>query len=170
MTCASSGISIRMASTTSLSLHIRLPEIQGRGYIFFGRTKVKWAALATGNDNGNKYVPAASADIIFLGNAAGDRFGYRFGATSLGDIDGDGYDDFALPACKVNKEYIFSGATISATNTTGNPATVDLDPETTACRSKRYRRAIRCRLPAFILAWALMRLEVKISPATVFLI
>ncbi len=105
----------------------RASGFQGKGYIFFGRTKSHWSTLAAGNG----YVQAAQADIIFLGNAANNRFGYRFGATSLGDIDGDGYGDFALPACEINKEYIFSGATISATNTTGNPTTVDLDPETT---------------------------------------
>jgi len=43
-----------------------------------------------------------------------DWFGYRTGNTTLGDVNGDGYDDFALAASTIGKVYIFDGATIVA--------------------------------------------------------
>jgi len=84
----------------------------GRGYIFFGRSRANWQAAATDIDPApldQSYIPLASADLNVLG-----CFSYRHGTTSLGDLDGDGKDDFALIASGVNELYTFDGAAASA--------------------------------------------------------
>jgi hypothetical protein len=84
----------------------------GRGYIFFGRPRAEWTdpSFVNGDDgDGETFVPVANADIAFLGIEVDDDFGYRWGNTSLGDLDGDGYDDFTLAASAVNEVYTFDG-------------------------------------------------------------
>ncbi len=102
-----------------------LMDSNGRGYIFFGRSRADWASVSS----------VADADVGILGVASGDWFGYRHGATTLGDMDGDGHDDFALVASAVNKVYTFDGATISAIS--GR----DVDPATDAIDTISYGAA-----------------------------
>ncbi|RLB53121.1 MAG: hypothetical protein DRI34_13845, partial [Deltaproteobacteria bacterium] len=97
----------------------------GRGYIFFGRSRANWQAAATAIDPSpldQNYIPLASADLNILGCDTDDWFSYRHGTTTLGDLDGDGNDDFALIASGVNEVYTFDGATASAITTR------DIDP------------------------------------------
>jgi len=101
-------------------------DLNGRGYIFYGRPRSAvdpahpdlyyWfdeTNVRTGLESGVRFVPAAEAEIKFLGVDLDDRFGQRFGNTSLGDLDGDGYGDVAISASRVNETYTFDGATIT---------------------------------------------------------
>lgn len=90
-------------------------DVNGRGFIFYGRSTAEWIALANADDgDGFKYAPTAAANKVFLGEAANDWFGYRTGNTTLGDVNGDGYADFAIGASTVNKMYIYDGANIAS--------------------------------------------------------
>jgi hypothetical protein len=104
----------------------------GRGYIFFGQSRNDWIAAATDSDASphppGNYIPAGNADINILGVDVDDWFGYLHGNTTLGDLDGDGYDEFALVASKVNEVYTFNGATVSGITTRDvNPNTDSVD-------------------------------------------
>ncbi len=98
-------------------------DSNGRGYIFYGRSRTDWASVSSATD----------ADVNILGINSGDWFGYRHGATSLGDMDGDGYDDFALVASAVNEVYTFDGQTIK-----GIGSSRDVDPATDAIDTISY--------------------------------
>ncbi len=90
-------------------------DANGRGFIFYGRSTEDWQAASTGNDgDAINYVPTSSANKVFLGENVDDWFGYRTGNTTLGDVNGDGYGDFALAASTIGKVYIFDGASIVA--------------------------------------------------------
>jgi hypothetical protein len=107
-------------------------DANGRGYIFFGRARADWIAAAASADSAphppGSYIPVTSANIDILGVDVDDWFGYRHGATPLGDLDGDGYDEFALVASRVNELYTLDGATISGITTRDvNPATDSVD-------------------------------------------
>jgi len=107
-------------------------DSNGRGYIFFGKSRDEWKAAATASDSAphpaGSYIPLASASITILGVDADDWFSYRHGATTLGDVDGDGHDDFALVASGMNELYTFDGATISLiTGSDVDPATDSVD-------------------------------------------
>ncbi len=107
----------------------------GRGYIFFGRPRTganSWTDTtnyASGDDgDGVSYIPTSRADVNILGVDVDDWFGYRHGATPLGDLDSDGHDDFALVASGVNELYTFDGASVSAiTGRDVDPATDSVD-------------------------------------------
>lgn len=102
-------------------------DVNGRGYIFFGRPRsvinpshpelYPWldnTNYSSGNDgDGINYVPVTRANVRFLGDLANDWFGFRHGNASLGDLDGDGFADFALVASGVNKVFTFSGNLVS---------------------------------------------------------
>jgi hypothetical protein len=114
-------------------------DSSGRGYIFFGRSQADWNAAATGNDgDAIDYVPVASADINILGVDADDWFGYRHGTAALGDLDGDGFDDFLTVASGVSEIYTFDGAAVSAITTRDvDPSSdsVDVISDGTTCTS-----------------------------------
>jgi hypothetical protein len=77
----------------------------GAGYVFFAKSKAAWQALGS---------PAttANADVKITG-AAGDTFGFRWGAVAVGDINSDGKNDCILPATATGTVYGFSGATLA---------------------------------------------------------
>ncbi|AKJ06937.1 RTX toxin [Archangium gephyra] len=103
----------------------------GRVYLFFGRKRAQWDALQLDSTSGAPcsvasercHVPATRADRIFTGESppvstAINTFGRQRGVAWLGDITGDGYGDFALPASRelLNRFYLFSGkAVVDAT-------------------------------------------------------
>ncbi|MBW1811079.1 MAG: FG-GAP repeat protein, partial [Deltaproteobacteria bacterium] len=97
--------------------------VNGQGYIFFGRTQAEWtdSGYADGLDADNiPYIPASKADVIILGEAANDEFGFRHGSTGLGDLDGDGNDEYSIVASKVFKVYNFDGASHATTTSTAD--------------------------------------------------
>ncbi|NIN94813.1 MAG: hypothetical protein GTO49_07500 [Anaerolineae bacterium] len=76
----------------------------GKVYLILGRQAADW---------GTDY-PAAQADASFLGEAEGDRIGRS--ATGVGDVNGDGYDDFLIGSVKsdyggedAGQNYLFLG-------------------------------------------------------------
>ncbi|OJT16921.1 hypothetical protein BO221_48415 [Archangium sp. Cb G35] len=103
----------------------------GRVYLFFGRSRAQWDALRIDSSSGSPcsvgsvscHVPATRADRIFTGESppvsgAINSFGRQRGIVGLGDITGDGYGDFAIPASRelLNRFYLFSGkAVVDAT-------------------------------------------------------
>jgi hypothetical protein len=103
----------------------------GRVYLFFGRSRTQWDALRVDSSSGASctvasascHIPATRADRIFTGESppvsgAINSFGRQRGVAWLGDITGDGYGDFALPASRelLNRFYLFSGkAVVDAT-------------------------------------------------------
>ena len=100
-----------------LDLFVGAPvyDANGKGLIFYGKNNADWTSAATGDDgDGQKFVPTSAANKVFLGEAANDWFGYRTGTTTLGDVNGDGFDDFTIASSTIGKVYVFDGATISA--------------------------------------------------------
>ncbi|WP_375767538.1 FG-GAP-like repeat-containing protein [Archangium gephyra] len=103
----------------------------GRVYLFYGRSRAQWDALRVDTSSGavctvastSCHIPATKADRIFTGetppvSTAINSFGRQRGVVALGDITGDGYGDFALPASRelLNRFYLFSGkAVVDAT-------------------------------------------------------
>ncbi|KFA93360.1 hypothetical protein Q664_09890 [Archangium violaceum Cb vi76] len=99
----------------------------GRVYLFYGRTRAQWEALRVDATSGGActvsstgcYIPAASADRIFMGETPvpsnqSATFGRARALLSLGDITGDGYGEFLLPASRdtLNKAYVHSGKVV----------------------------------------------------------
>ncbi len=75
----------------------------GAGYIYYGR-----------NPQSGTYLPSSGApDVTITGDAAGDSFCHT--AVSMGDLNGDGYADFAVSSTKADsgkgKVYIIFGGT-----------------------------------------------------------
>ncbi len=108
---------------------------RGRLYIFKGRSAdpafnsgtpgANWFNSRTGNDNGRLYVPHTAATWVLLGPAPVDSGGNQFarlrwGLVSLGDITGDGRNDFVVPQSKDsangNRVFLYSGATVAASS------------------------------------------------------
>lgn len=94
---------------------------QGRVYLFRGRTRTDWLALRQ-SDAGPPAVNAilvASADKVFLGNAAGNLFGARFG--QIGAAPGE----FFVCASNevVRTAYFFRWAALGASPVGANSAT-----------------------------------------------
>lgn len=101
---------------------------QGMLYLFFGRSRAAWSALATATDpvTGRAYVPvtAASASRVLEGPTPVDTVGSvsnLFAATrgvvsTLSDLTGDGVPDFVIAANKnsINVAYLYSGAQVLA--------------------------------------------------------
>jgi hypothetical protein len=88
----------------------------GRAYLFYGRSDSDWTNLTV-----------ADADASFIGETTGDWFG-RWTA-ELGDVNGDGYADFAVSSMmngeaglRAGKAYLFFGSSSPAW-TTNTPAT-----------------------------------------------
>jgi hypothetical protein len=77
----------------------------GTGYVFFAKSKASWGSPTT----------SASADVTITG-AAGDSFGFRWGAVGIGDVNGDGKTDCVLPATATGTVYGFSGATLAGSS------------------------------------------------------
>ncbi|MBN1667388.1 MAG: FG-GAP repeat protein [Anaerolineales bacterium] len=65
-------------------------EDRGKIYLFLGRAQADW-----GTD-----FPLSQADASFIGEYPGDRAGRS--ATGVGDVNGDGYDDFIIGAMSSN--------------------------------------------------------------------
>ncbi|MDP1922036.1 MAG: Ig-like domain repeat protein [Myxococcales bacterium] len=112
---------------------------QGRVYIFRGRAANPAGMPANGNDNwyttrSSGFVSSGAATWILAGPTpvapGGNEFGrLRWGVAQLGDVDGDGRQDFAIPMSKlaVNRLVAFSGARVAATNAAlPNPASSSL--------------------------------------------
>lgn len=102
----------------------------GRVYLFFGRTRAQWEALRVDSSSGlgctvgstSCHIPATRADRIFEADAAlpgTTTFGRQHGLVGLGDITGDGYGEFSIPASRntVNRFYLYSGMTVVDTPT-----------------------------------------------------
>ncbi len=86
-------------------------------YIFYGRSPDAWRALGSGcTATAPCVVPASSADKIISapGLTLSQFFGRNRGYVRLGDITGDGVQDFTIPSSheSQNKVYVFSGATV----------------------------------------------------------
>jgi uncharacterized repeat protein (TIGR01451 family) len=88
----------------------------GKTYLFLGRAAADW---------GSDY-PAAAADATFLGEATGDRLGRS--TAGLGDVNGDGYDDFIIGSISsdytaedAGQNYLFLGRAA--------PGDPDYDPQ-----------------------------------------
>jgi hypothetical protein len=75
----------------------------GEAYVLMGRARTSW----------NTATLTDSSAVKIAGENNGDQFGYRWGATNVGDIDGDDTPDVMIPASSVNKVYVFSGADIT---------------------------------------------------------
>lgn len=101
---------------------------QGIAYLFLGRTRVEWLALASSTDpvTGRPYVAvsAATASRVLEGPTPVDNSGSPtnlFGSTrgvfsALGDLNADGRQDFVISANKnnLNRAYLYSGAAVAA--------------------------------------------------------
>ncbi|MBU8896139.1 FG-GAP repeat protein [Corallococcus sp. M34] len=92
---------------------------RGRMFLFFGRSRADWLAVATGHEADNvPFIPMDSADRIIEGTeapitpATSTLFGRRRGQASVGDLDGDGHPELSLsvPNDKFNLVYIFRGS------------------------------------------------------------
>lgn len=98
---------------------------QGRLFIYKGRTQAQWAAARTATDMATMvpYIPVgtATANYVVDGPATllaptGNAFGLnRHGLVSLGDINGDMRNDFAIPTSRpnINKYRVFSGSAVA---------------------------------------------------------
>lgn len=98
---------------------------QGRVFIYKGRTQAQWATARTSTDPVSMvpYIPVGTttANYVVDGPASllaptGNAFGLnRHGFVSLGDIDGDTRNDFAIPTSRpnINKYRVFSGAAVA---------------------------------------------------------
>jgi hypothetical protein len=95
----------------------------GYSFLFLGRSQSQWRADRTSIDlvmsPVTPFLSAANASRVFVG-VSGDDFGNREGFTSLGDLDGDGRAELAIPASKdtVNKVYLYNAATVMAASQT----------------------------------------------------
>jgi hypothetical protein len=91
----------------------------GKVYLFLGRQAADW---------GTDY-PLADADASFLGEAEGDRIGRA--ATGVGDVNGDGYDDFLIGSIEsdyaapdAGQNYLFLGRAREADDWWGTDCSV----------------------------------------------
>ena len=84
-------------------------------YIFYGRSPDAWRALGTGcTASAPCVVPSSRADKIISAPAGTMFFGRNRGYVPLGDITGDGVQDFTIPSSHEtqNRVYVFSGAAV----------------------------------------------------------
>ncbi|MDF1564273.1 MAG: FG-GAP-like repeat-containing protein [Deltaproteobacteria bacterium] len=98
---------------------------RGRAYVFAGRTKAAWQVAQTATDDGGVtfYVPVTLAELTLEGGAVDDIFGYRWGVTGLGDLDGDGAEELTLPASTIATTYVYDGASLGAASGTVSATT-----------------------------------------------
>lgn len=103
---------------------------QGQLYLYFGRTRAQWLALMASTDavTGRPFVTAnaTTASRVIGGplpvdnnGSASNLWGSTRGIfTPLGDLTGDGVQDFAISANKnnLNRTYLYSGATVNSTS------------------------------------------------------
>jgi len=90
----------------------------GAAYVFFGSSTLSGTKSLGGGQ---------SADVTFLGKAAGDFLGYK--VASAGDVNGDGLDDIIMGAHPNNNgaAYVFFGSTtLSGTLELGGGQSADL--------------------------------------------
>ncbi|MDY7231933.1 FG-GAP repeat domain-containing protein [Hyalangium rubrum] len=103
----------------ALSAHTENPP---KVYIFYGRSPSAWRALGTGcSATAPCVVTTSSADKVITGPAntpVVNFFGRNRGYTRLGDITGDGVEDFTLPHSfeRINNLYVYSGSTVRSAN------------------------------------------------------
>ncbi len=84
-------------------------------YLFYGRSPDAWRALGSGcTASAPCVVPASSADKIISAPAGTAFFGRNRGYVRLGDITGDGVQDFTIPSSHEtqNRVYVFSGGAV----------------------------------------------------------
>jgi large repetitive protein len=94
----------------------------GKVYLYFGRTRAAWEALRVDESTGAActaattacIIPTSKADRVIDGEDATSSFGRWRGMVGLGDINGDGVNDFGIPASRetVNRYYLFSGEAV----------------------------------------------------------
>ncbi|MBW2704444.1 MAG: FG-GAP repeat protein, partial [Deltaproteobacteria bacterium] len=82
----------------------------GSAYLFFGRSRADWETLAGVDD----IIDAADADLVILGRSGEDWYGYQHGIATLGDVDGDGFDEFVTSASSVNDAFVYDGAEMTS--------------------------------------------------------
>ncbi|MBI3180578.1 MAG: VCBS repeat-containing protein [Myxococcales bacterium] len=106
---------------------------QGRIYMFYGRTKAAWLALASSGyvDVSPTTCTTANQCRILDGPLpvdtaapSGNQYGRLRGYSYLGDLDGDAHGDFTTATSKevLNKVFLFSGQTVK-NKATSVPAT-----------------------------------------------
>lgn len=92
----------------------------GRVYLFFGRTRAAWAALAENLEGDGNFIPFDRADAVIQGPALVNNqvvlFGRDAGAIAVGDLNGDGVTELAVAASRssVGTVFIFSGAFVGS--------------------------------------------------------
>ncbi len=97
---------------------------RGRVFVFRGRSRAAWITASTGVEvgTGAAFVPTSAADWVFEGPAdiplpsSGVAFGLeRFGMGDVGDFNGDGRNDFVIPAGldSIGRVQLYSGAQVS---------------------------------------------------------
>jgi hypothetical protein len=102
---------------------------EDRAYLFYGRSEVEWQRIRVQDPNppNNFYVPASSADRIFLGDSNSTPtpplfFGRLNGYANLGDISGDGGISFTVPASLDNADaglYLYTGPVVQSVGSGG---------------------------------------------------
>lgn len=107
------------------------PTWKGRVYLFFGRSRAAWQALATGLEADNvPFIPVDSADLVFEGpltpspSDPSNFFGRRRGQANVGDLDGDTKPELAIgaPFDKLNAVYVYPGSVLQSRRGGATPA------------------------------------------------
>jgi len=78
--------------------HPLYPNLPGRVYLVLGKTSINWSKDYVADDN---------ADASFIGNVNNGSLGRS--VDFIGDLDGDGCDEFLMAAPRAGKVYLFKG-------------------------------------------------------------